>query len=82
MNGTKLEFPNLPAHWQDMERGVKLTTKASEIMYGQEARHKHIITKLCHQIRPSFSLKGNYTGQFSSIDIILYSVVGFSCDVQ
>ena len=68
MAGTKLELPKLPAHSQGVERAVKLTTEAPQVVYGQEARHKHILTKsLCHQIRPSFSSKGNYTEQFSSV---------------
>lgn len=68
LNGTELKFPKLPAHSQGVERAVKLTTEASQIVYGQEARHKHIITKsLCHQIRPAFSSKGKYTEQFSSV---------------
>ena len=42
LNGTELKFPNLPASSQGVERAVKLTTENSQIVYGQEARHKHI----------------------------------------
>ena len=53
-----MEFPNLPAHSQGVERAVKLTTEALQTVYGQEVRYKLIITKLLyHQIRPSFTSK-------------------------
>ena len=42
LNGTELKFPNLPAPSQGVERVVKLTTENSQIVYGQEARYKHI----------------------------------------
>ena len=43
LNGTELKFPNLPAPLpQCVERVVKLTTENSQIVYGQEARYKHI----------------------------------------
>ena len=42
LNRTVLKFPNLPASSQGVERVVKLTTENSQIVYGQEARHKHI----------------------------------------
>ena len=37
-----MKFPNLPAPSQGVERAVKLTTDNSQIVYGQEARHKYI----------------------------------------
>ena len=43
LNITELIFPNLPALSQGVEREVKLTMENSHVMYGQEARHKHII---------------------------------------
>lgn len=64
MNGTTQEVPNLTAYFQDIERTVKLTTEASEILYGQGSRQKHIITNsLCHLISPPFTSKGNHTEQ-------------------
>ena len=39
LNGTKLDLPDLPSHYQAMEQAVKLTTEASQTVYGFEARH-------------------------------------------
>lgn len=65
-SGIKLELPDLPSHSQSVERAVKLTTSASQSVYGIEARHRHIITKvLCHEMRPSFASKGSYVEQFN-----------------
>lgn len=69
-------FPILAAHSQCFERHGKLTSESSHILYGQEQRHKHIITRsLWNQIWPSFSSKENDTRQFDYIyDVICYTV--------
>ena len=69
MNGTKLDLSDLPSHSQCVERAVKLTTEASQSVYGFEARHRHIIAKvLCHKLRPSSSSsKGSDMELFDSI---------------
>ena len=41
MNGTTLEFPNLPAPSRGMKRALALITESSQIIYGQKARLKH-----------------------------------------
>ena len=43
--GEMLQLPVFPSHSQSVERAVKLTSEAAEMVYGQEARHKHIQTK-------------------------------------
>ena len=49
LDGTKLDLPDLPSHSQAMERAVKLTTEASQTIYGFEARHQHITAKVLSQ---------------------------------
>lgn len=52
MNATTWELPNLLAHAQSVERIVKLTTEALQILYGQEARRKQNFNKsLGHEMR-------------------------------
>ena len=68
LNGTKLDLPDLPSHSQAMERAVKLTTEASQTVYGFEARHHHITAKVLSQkLRMAFLSKGSYMEQFDSI---------------
>ena len=68
LNGTKLDLPDLSSHYQAMERAVKLTTKASQTVYGFEARHQHITAKvLSPKLRTAFLSQGSYRGQFDSI---------------
>ena len=56
--GIKLQLPVLSCHSQSVERVVKLTSETSHLVYGQEARHRHIVTKYCcRQVRPSFASK-------------------------
>nr|XP_047136095.1 uncharacterized protein LOC124813286 isoform X1 [Hydra vulgaris] len=58
------EVPNLPefpSHAQSVERAVKLVTEASHQVYGREARHKYILTKLkSREIRPYFETKNDF----------------------
>ena len=49
LNGTKLDLPDLPSHSQVMEQAIKLTTEASQTVYGLEARHQHITNKRLSQ---------------------------------
>lgn len=44
-------FPILAAHSQCFERHGKLTSESSHILYGQEQRHKHIITRSYCEIK-------------------------------
>ena len=76
LNGTTLDLPDLPSHSHAMERAVKLTTEASQTVYGFEARHQHITTKfLSQKLRMAFLSKGSYREQF---DYILSSIkIGF-----
>ena len=67
LNGTKLDLPDLPSHSQAMERTVKLTTEASQTVYGFEARHQHIAKVLSQKLRTAFLSKGFYMVQFDSI---------------
>ena len=61
LNGTKFDLPDLPSHSQAMERAVKLTTEASQTVYGFEARHQHITVKVLSQkLRTAFLSKGFY----------------------
>ena len=70
--GTKLDLPDLPSHSQTMERAVKLTTEASQTVYGFEAKHQHITAKVWNQkLRTAFLSKGSYREQF---DYILSSI--------
>ena len=58
------EVPNLPkfhSKAQSIERAVKLVTEASHQVYGREARHKYILTKVkSREIRPAFEIKTDY----------------------
>jgi len=66
--GWKVQMPVLPCHSQTVERAVKLTSEASHLVYGQEARHRHIITKYsCRQLRPAFASKGTYTHTYEQV---------------
>ena len=68
LNGIKLDFPDFPSHSQAMEWAVKLTTEASQTVYGFEARHQHITAKfLSQKLRMAFISKGSYSKQFDSI---------------
>ena len=68
VNGTKLDLPDLSLHSQAMERAVKLTTQASQTVYGFEARHQHITAKVLSQkLRPAFLSKSSSREQFDSI---------------
>ena len=68
LNGTKLDLPDLPSHSQAMEPTVKLTTEASQTVYGFEVRHQHITAKVLSQkLRTAFMSKGSYREQFESI---------------
>ena len=64
LNGTKLDLPDLPSHSQAMEQAVKLTTEASQTVYGFEASHQHITVKVLNQkLRMAFlkSEKSTYS---------------------
>ena len=68
LNETKLDLPDLPSHSHAMERAVKLTTEASQTIYGFEARHHHITAKVLSQkSRTAFLSKGSYREQFDSV---------------
>ena len=68
LNGTKLDLPDLPSHSQAMERAAKLTTEASQTVYGFEARHQHITAKVWSQkLRTAFLSKGPHREQFDSM---------------
>ena len=68
LNGTKLDLPDLTSHSQATERAVKLTTEASQTVYGFEVRYQHITAKvLSEKLRTAFLSKGPYMEQFDSI---------------
>ena len=68
LTGSKLSLPVFPSHSQSVERAVKLTSEASCVVFGQEARHKHIVAKvLSRKSRPAFSSKGHYEQAYSDI---------------
>ena len=68
LNGTKLDLPDLPSHSQAMERAVKLTTEASQTVYGFEGRHQHVTAEVLSQkLSTAFLSKGSYREQFDSI---------------
>ena len=80
-NWTILEFPNLLTHSQGVEKISKINNWS---FTNCKARHKHVITKsLCHQRRPAFTSKGNYSEQFS-YDVICYQVqyVSMWCSIN
>ena len=65
LNGNKLDLPDLSSHFQAMEWAVKLTTEASQTVYGSEARHQYITVKVLSQkLRTAFMSKGSYREQF------------------
>ena len=65
LNGTKFDLSDLPTHSQAMERAVKVTTEASQTLYGFEARHQRITAKVLSQ--KLSTAKGSYREQFDSI---------------
>ena len=68
LDGTKLDLPDLPSHSQTMERADKLTTEASQTVYGFEARHQHMTAKVLSQkLRTAFLSKGSFREQFDSV---------------
>ena len=83
----KLDLPDLPSHSQAMERAVKLTTEASQTVYGFEARHQHITAKVLSQkLRTAFLSKDSYMEQFeyilSSINIVFVFPYLFVCYIS
>ena len=68
-SGKKIDLPDLPCHSQSVERAVKLTSEASHKVYGQEARHRHILAKVTSmKMRPSFESKGQYMEEYDILD--------------
>ena len=68
LNGTKLDLPDLPSHSQAMERVVKLTTEASQTVYGFDTRYQHITVKVLSQkLRTAFLFKSSHWEQFDSV---------------
>ena len=68
LTSEKINLPDFPSHSQGVEWAVKLVTKASQSVYGFEARHLHILVKvLFRQLRPAISSKGSYMELFYSI---------------
>ena len=66
LNGTKLDLPDLRSNSQAMK--VKLTTEASQTVYGFDGRHQHITAKVLSQkLRTGFLSKGSYREQFYSV---------------
>ena len=60
-SGTKLDLPDLASHSQAMEVAVKLTSEASQTVYGFEATHQHFTARvLCQKVRTAFLSKGSY----------------------
>jgi len=67
-NNTLLNLPDLPAHSQSVERGVKLVTEASHGHYGYDNRHKAILAKITsRKMRPMFTSKGSYSQAYDSL---------------
>jgi len=61
-------LPKLPSHSQSVERAVKLVSTACSVVYGEENRHKTIVTQSkCHEIRPAFESKGQYQAGFEKL---------------
>ena len=58
------EVPNLsefPSHAQSVERAFKLVTEVSDQVYGREAHHKYILTKVkSREIRSAFEAKTDF----------------------
>ena len=62
MSGEPLDLPDFPSHAQSVEHAVKLVSEASSFVYGLEARHKYILTKVKRRkLRPAFKSKSEYT---------------------
>ena len=54
-------LPEFPSHAQTVECAVKQVTEASHQVYGREARHKYILSKVkSREIRPAFETKTNF----------------------
>ena len=47
LTGEKINLPDFPSNSQGVERAVKLVTKASQSVYGFEARHNTYLQKFC-----------------------------------
>ena len=64
----KPNIQDLPSHSQSVERCIKLVSEASNTVYGFEARHKSILTKLfSRKIRESFMSKGYYSQSYDNL---------------
>ena len=56
-----LLFPDYSLHTQAVERAVKLVSEASKVVYGPEARHKLILSRIkAREIRPAYDTKKDY----------------------
>lgn len=81
-NFQKMKFKHLfreadfHSHSQCVERSaVKLTSAAFHVVYGFEAKHRHILAKtLRHQVRSSFLSKGSYTENVDDMIILIFTV--------
>ena len=77
--GMKLQLPVFPCHSQSVERAVKLTSEASHLVYGQEARHHHTVTKYCcRQVRPSFASEASYSQSYEELlelKIVVFNLI-------
>ena len=60
-----LQIEKLPSHSQSVERTIKMVSKASKLVYGQERRHQLISSQnTCGRLRSNFQSKGFYTENF------------------
>ena len=66
MRDIPLSVPPFSCHTQSTERCVKLTTEAAASVAGQEARHKFIISRICHRNTvPKFKSKSDILSTFN-----------------
>ena len=59
---TPITFPKIPVHSQTVENNVKIVTKASSLVYGEEKQRTNIILILASQKdRKLWDLKKHFT---------------------
>ena len=65
---SKPNIPDFPSHSQNVERSVKLVSEAAHTVYGDDNRHRSIVTKLMsRKHRPVFHCKAQYSQSYDDI---------------
>lgn len=60
----EIDLPKLPAHSQSVERSVKLVSKSSNLVYGEDSRHALVKSMtLSHLLRPDGNSRKFYANE-------------------